>query len=299
MDAYGYPTEKAMWYPQCDCNARSYAVLRRALAVGILCAALVAGVGPARASLVVLSPDQTTYAWPFIYTSSGSLVFVYLVAGVSAGSPIEQVKLAIPTPPCLTLVMGPAGIESGTTLDLIGCGSGTQVIATLIYVTNNLDSCCTLLIRPYESVFGFDLEGTDCNGGPVMVDRRGLVVQPPGVLGCGGPTVPSNPWPPDGATDVSPTPALTWESEPTVGTNLGVFEMRLFLGTTSDPPLVEYYAFPPHTVGPLEPSTTYYWKIGSYVSDFGSATGPVWQFTTAATVSVQRSTWGAIKAMYR
>jgi hypothetical protein len=190
-------------------------------------------------------------------------------------------------------------VETGTTIDVPDCGTGSRVIATLVYFTTNVDSCCPILIRPYQSSFGFDLEGTDCNGVPVMLDRRNMVVQPPGMPGCGGPTVPSNPWPSDGATEVSPSPTLSWESEPTAGTNLGVFEMRLYLGTTPDPPLLEYYAFPPLDIGPLQPATTYYWKILSYVSDFGSQMGPLWSFTTSAETPVQATTWGAIKALYR
>jgi hypothetical protein len=209
------------------------------------------------------------------------------------------VKLAIPTPPCLTLIDGPPGIETGTTLNLGGCAAGVRVIAALFYIATDVDSCCPILIRPYQSAFGFELEGTDCNGSPVMVDRRGIMVQPPGMPGCGAPTVPANPWPPDGATGVSLTPELTWECEAPVGTGLGVFEMRLYLGTTPDPPLVEYYALPPQSIGPLESSTTYYWKIGAYASDFGSSMGPTWQFTTTPPVNARSMTWGAIKAMYR
>jgi hypothetical protein len=186
----------------------------------------------------------------------------------------------------------------GTTLNL-GCATGEQVVAALFYFATDVDSCCPILIRPFQSAFGFELEGTDCNGSPVLVGRRSIIVQPPGMLGCGAPTVPANPWPPDGATDVSLTPELSWESEAPVGTNLGVFEMRLYLGTTPNPPLVEYYAFPPQTIGPLEPSTTYYWKIVAYASDFGSSMGPIWQFTTTSPTNTRSTTWGAIKAMYR
>lgn len=38
---------------------------------------------------------------------------------------------------------------------------------------------------------------------------------------------------------------------------------------------------------------------GSYASDFGATVGPIWQFTTTTPLNVRRTTWGAIKAMYR
>jgi hypothetical protein len=152
------------------------------------------------------------------------------------------------------------------------------------------------MVRPYS---GTDVEGLDCNGNYVILDRENVTLCPPGFSGCGAPTVPSNPSPPSGASNVSLSPQLSWESEPSAGTGLGVFEMELYFGTSPNPPIVDYYAYPPHPVGPLSPGTTYYWKIFSLVSDYGYSEGPVWTFTTGGAVATRTTTWGSIKALYR
>lgn len=276
-----------------------------ALVTSIVAASMLADFTAARATSLDLSSDQTTYGWPFIDAVNNGIVIVYVMAGVSPGPGLSQVKFAVPTPPGLMLVeVSPppvtGSVETGTVVNLTACGYGTRFVMQLIYLVTNVNSCTPLIIRSYQSAYGVDVEGADCHGNPVLVEHQNVVLHPPGLGGCGAPTVPSNPWPPDNATGVSLSPALSWESEPTAGTGLGVFEMRLFLGTVPDPPLAEYYALPPQSVGPLLPGTTYYWKIVSYTTDFGSSVGPVWRFTTAGSpVPVQSSTWGSIKAMYR
>ena len=52
-------------------------------------------------------------------------------------------------------------------------------------------------------------------------------------------------------------------------------------------------------VGPLEPNTTFYWKVHSIAGDFGDTFGPVWSFTTTNGVAAETSTWGRIKALHK
>jgi PLD-like domain/FG-GAP-like repeat len=107
-------------------------------------------------------------------------------------------------------------------------------------------------------------------------------------------TQPFVPLPPDapvytspasGATGVSQTPILTFAAGPFAH----VYD--IYLGTTANPPLlasavplgpVEPGAAPlRYQLPPLQPRTTYYWRVvAKTYAGFGSA-GPVWSFTTS------------------
>lgn len=74
---------------------------------------------------------------------------------------------------------------------------------------------------------------------------------------------------------------------------------RIFFGTETSPPVVASVASPQvWDPGVLEPLTTYYWRV-DVTAGSASAPGPLWSFTTAETMAVQHSTWGAIKAQAR
>jgi hypothetical protein len=77
----------------------------------------------------------------------------------------------------------------------------------------------------------------------------------------------------------------------------------VYLGTSEDPPLVAldhewlFLYDPPE---PLSPNTTYYWRIRTTPDhDCGTASGPVWSFTTGDPVALESTTWSAIKKLYR
>jgi len=107
-----------------------------------------------------------------------------------------------------------------------------------------------------------------------------------------------NPSPADGATNAPLTVDLSWEDAYYVcnaplaaSAGSGV----VYFGKTTNPPFNEAIT-QTHTAGPLEPNTTYYWKV---YNDYPSWWSPVWSFTTTDKVAVKTSTWGAIKALYR
>jgi len=92
------------------------------------------------------------------------------------------------------------------------------------------------------------------------------------------PTQPSNPIPSDGATDVSLTPNLSWDSSDPDGDTL---TFDVYLGIDSNPPLVESdLSTNTYNPGTLNSKTTYYWKIVVKDGKGGETEGPVWSFTT-------------------
>jgi outer membrane protein assembly factor BamB len=84
----------------------------------------------------------------------------------------------------------------------------------------------------------------------------------------------TNPYPPNGATNVSKTVVLTW----TAGE--GATSHDVYFGTSSPPPFVQNQAGtsydPP---GSLGSKIWYYWRIDE-VNEYGTTTGVVWSFQT-------------------
>jgi len=98
-----------------------------------------------------------------------------------------------------------------------------------------------------------------------------------GTIGGGSPPgQASNPSPSNGATGVSTTADLSW----TAGS--GATYHDVYFGTANPPPLVSSgQAGTTYDTGTMSNSTTYYWRIDER-NDYGTTTGTVWSFTTAA-----------------
>jgi hypothetical protein len=118
---------------------------------------------------------------------------------------------------------------------------------------------------------------------------------------------PQNVTPPDGATEVSinPTMTCTWTAPQHCPEGIGLVIYSVHLGT--DPDNLEFVAGQDYNevhVGPLLPSTTYYWRMRVW-DDFWNCPGneaswsPLMSFTTAAPVETEARTWGSVKADYR
>jgi hypothetical protein len=84
----------------------------------------------------------------------------------------------------------------------------------------------------------------------------------------------SNPNPPDGATDVSVTADLSWSAGP------GATSYDVHFGTDSPGTLQCNQTDTIFDPGTMAGYTTYYWRIDSVNSQWGTAVGTVWSFTT-------------------
>jgi len=91
------------------------------------------------------------------------------------------------------------------------------------------------------------------------------------------PNRPSNPSPPDGATNVPIDTSLSWSCSDPDGDAL---KYDIYLGTSVPPPLV----MSDHTSTTYDPileyNTTYYWKVVAKDNHGGKAESPIWSFTT-------------------
>jgi len=97
------------------------------------------------------------------------------------------------------------------------------------------------------------------------------------VLANNPPSVPSSPYPANGATGVPVNVTLSWSCSDPDGDTL---TYDVYFGQTSTPPLVKSgHNLTSYSPGTLEYSTTYYWKIVAKDSGGKVTEGPVWHFT--------------------
>jgi regulation of enolase protein 1 (concanavalin A-like superfamily) len=92
------------------------------------------------------------------------------------------------------------------------------------------------------------------------------------------PGTPGNPNPTNGASGASTSPTLTWTAA-----NATSYDVKF--GTTNPPPQVSTgQAHASYSAAGLNSGTVYFWQIVAKNSS-GSTSGPVWSFTTSASVS--------------
>jgi len=92
------------------------------------------------------------------------------------------------------------------------------------------------------------------------------------------PYTPSNPSPPDGATDVPIGADLNWTGGDPDGDPV---TYDVYFGTISPPPQVAWnHTITTYDPGTLDTLTTYYWQIIAWDNYGASTPGPIWQFTT-------------------
>lgn len=168
--------------------------------------------------------------------------------------------------------------------------------------------CCPYPIQPHPDYGQIQL--IDCNDQIVVPAwTTTLNFTSPGYDGdCGVAFAfpAQDPVPVNGATAAPTSGDLQWAQYGYVGcTIFGTDRYDVYFGSTPDPPLVASLTpieagFPPHTnVGPLEPETTYYWRIDGTRDGKAFIQSPLWSFTTSGLVATKQTTWGGIKALYR
>jgi len=94
------------------------------------------------------------------------------------------------------------------------------------------------------------------------------------------PSCSSSPNPPDGATDVSTTPTLSWDAVS------DATSYDIYFGTSSNPPYITNKTSTAYSPGSLNPQTKYYWKIVPKNSCGSASSCPIWSFTTGGTTTI-------------
>jgi subtilisin family serine protease len=90
---------------------------------------------------------------------------------------------------------------------------------------------------------------------------------------CPTPSVPTNPNPPNQASDLTTDVDLDWDDSG------GADSYDVYFGTSSPPPFAATVAISFYDPGALNSGTQYYWKIAAK-NTCGETSGPEWSFTT-------------------
>jgi phospholipase C len=116
---------------------------------------------------------------------------------------------------------------------------------------------------------------TACTGAPGPVSNDQTIVPKPGSQ---PPATPGSPNPASAATNVSTSPTLTWSAA-------GATTYDVYFGTSNPPPSVTSgQTGTSYAPGTLTNATTYYWNVVAH-NAAGTASGPIWSFTTSAAPS--------------
>lgn len=96
--------------------------------------------------------------------------------------------------------------------------------------------------------------------------------------GNGRPDAPSDPTPPDGATDQPLTVVLSWNCADPEGDPL---KYDIYFGASSFPSILEEnYLYTQYQVSGLSALTTYHWRIVAKDDQSNTGSGEIWSFTT-------------------
>jgi hypothetical protein len=230
--------------------------------------------------------------------------------GVAGASGIQ---LAAPMPSCFgndaswvgdqwngTLTIGDS--QNGVVVTYGQCVTGTFVVGTISFLVPNLpDQCCTVEAAGHPSSASGKVEALNCSSGLVELPNSTGGVLNAGGTSCTSVEAPHTPAPAHNDTEVARNTMLSWI--PGATTNpcavLAYPYGILSMGTHPDSLVaIGWDMSSPFDPGVLEPSTTYYWQVVYSFVDSG-ASSPVWAFTTNnASLPVEATTWGRLKALY-
>ena len=264
---------------------------RCAIAVLIL---ILCGSISAQAEVLGFKADPDGNSCEIADPGPNGLITVYVLVRFSAG--VTGVQFAAPIPPeagytylaenCPYYPIGNS--QSLVSFGLGQCMTGDFVVMDILFYHSSAGNPCT----PYKAQNGAIY--TDCNFGEHPLYCDGVALNSNGQC---NPVPIRNPSPANQAIDVPLTVELNWDDAyyicdaPLAPQGTGV----VYFGTASPPPY-SASATANHTVGPLTPSTTYYWRI---YGDYPYVSSPTWSFTTTSSTPAHTATWGAIKALYR
>lgn len=294
------------WYAGSRRSSRATSVQARRNASGKLALALAitAAITPAR---VQAYPDLLLSAWPdgFYCQLDANNFFptIYVIFSNWSGEATRVAFGAALSPNSGYAVYYTESafnvtgdMNSGFIVDLGSCFQGSATVMQFYLVpTGEFGECPSFQVTPHPSYGG--IRYFDCSDAPHRAERStGMRLNPPGT--CEVASAPYDPYPADGATNVPVSISLEWSfDEPQCGVTSGR-EDNIYFGTVPNPPFLDIWGDEPYPLQPLQPSTTYYWKVRTRAYGL-IGTSPVWSFTTASPVATKRTTWGTIRALYR
>lgn len=177
------------------------------------------------------------------------------------------------------------------------------LIVIAFILINTVASFAETVIYTYDSMLRLvQIEYDDGTAEDYVYDNMGNRLQKAITLAGNPPNNPpnsaTNPNPPNGTTEVSTTPTLSWTGgDPDIGDQVVYY---IYFDTSPNPPLVSSGWQTSYVPGQLSSLTTYYWKIVSRDSHNATAESPLWSFTTrndppiASFTAVQTDGWAPV-----
>ena len=266
----------------------------------LITALLVCSTLPAQAQILKLSADAAGTSCEIADPGPHGAVAVHVLLDFHSGASAVSFSAPVPEFSGLTFlyddsphaVVGTSQSEVSVAFGL--CQPGKIVALTMYFARTSTGETC--LLYPIQSGATY----LDCAFNELPLPYTdGVALNSNGQC---NPVPIHNPFPGDGATDTPLSLELSWDNgyylcnTPVAAQSAAADAAFLYFGTDPDPPQVGSIGNP-HAVGPLEPATTYYWKVAS--NEWPYLVSPIWSFTTTTNVAVETSTWGAIKALYR
>ena len=127
-----------------------------------------------------------------------------------------------------------------------------------------------------DGIFNVTLTVTDNDGSTNTTQKTVVVYTPPPNQ---PPNVPTNPLPPNEATDVSITTNLNWTGGDPDTNDTVLYDV--YFGTTNPPPkVIENQSETSYDLPTLSYHTQYYWKIIAWDNHGEWTSGPIWTFLT-------------------
>jgi len=243
-----------------------------------------------------------------IFDNGPGIVPLYVIATQYFG--LTGVQFSAPLPSCFTgaVWVGDTHVfplhvgnsQAGVAIGWDECLQAPVHVLTINVLAQGLtETCCPYPVLPDPMVISGQVEGSDCASNVVYgVGLSSYVFdEAPGPPLIGGPN------PPNGATNQPLDTDIHW-TVTSQRCGCPLMTNRVYFGTDPNPPIDPHFMSESTTFdpGPLQPHTTYYWKVLSFYccpcdSD-ESATGPVWSFTTEGGVPAVPTTWGRIKSLF-
>ena len=223
--------------------------------------------------------------------AGSGLITAYVVVNANG---LTGVRFSIPKPDCFNatwvsessdyILIGDS--QSDISIATGGCRQGVTHLLTIQYQkTSPTAACCELQVKAAGGQNGILF--TDCAFTELPLAAKSAFINGNESCACTPglnlpPSVPAFPTPSPGLNNVPTDVVMGWAaSDP----EQGGLHYDLYLGTSSNPPLVASYltqsSYSPQS---LAGRTLYYWKVVAFDSDNLSTEGPVWTFTTGVPV---------------
>ena len=230
------------------------------------------------------APEYSDFL-PLLWPSTGAILCspgelrVYDSKGRVTGLVNGEVREEIPNSTYFEGIVYISHAESNLTYTIVGTEEGNYSLM-VAFAEENFSTYFTTCEVPLSAnaihYYNVDWQNLAQNGSGITVEKDydgdGEVDE---TITTSVPKTPTNPSPPDGATDVPINTILSWTGDDSENVAYNVY-----FGTDIEPPLVSERQVETTYAPTLEPNTTYYWRVVAINEHNIFNASSLWSFTT-------------------